>query len=114
MHGIHGWTAASAGVLENPPRLVKAAHEFEAQMMKELLKPMTDSGLSTGEGEEDASGGALREFASEAFGKALSEQGGFGIATEILRSLGRRAPSVGQLRAVGANSRNPTSASLND
>jgi len=36
MHGIHGWTAASAGVLENPPRLVKAAHEFEAQMMKEL------------------------------------------------------------------------------
>ena len=23
------------------PRLVKAAHEFEGQMMKELLKPMT-------------------------------------------------------------------------
>ena len=32
------------------PRLVRAAHEFEAQMMKELLKPMTASGSLTGDG----------------------------------------------------------------
>jgi HAMP domain-containing protein len=39
-------TAAGGAVLsvslQTPqPRLVRAAHEFEAQMMKELLKPMT-------------------------------------------------------------------------
>ena len=28
------------GTSEISPRLVKAAHEFEGQMMKELLKPM--------------------------------------------------------------------------
>jgi uncharacterized protein (DUF2342 family) len=52
------------------PRLVKAAHEFEAQMMQELLKPMTSGmalmarmrlGLRLG--------GALGEFASEALGR---------------------------------------------
>jgi Rod binding domain-containing protein len=73
------------------PRLVKAAHEFEAQMMKELLKPMMDKGAFGGEDEDpDAgSGGALGEFASEALGRALSEQGGFGISRQIVRDLSR-------------------------
>lgn len=71
-----------------PPRLVKAAHEFEAQMMKELLQPMVTADAS---GEDDGDGlgssGALGEFASETLGRALSEQGGLGIADQIVRSL---------------------------
>jgi Rod binding domain-containing protein len=74
------------------PRLVKAAHEFEGQMMQELLKPMTKSDGLTGEdsdSDSDAgSGGALGDFASEALGQALSQHGGFGIANEILKELG--------------------------
>jgi Rod binding domain-containing protein len=78
------------------PKLVHAAHEFEAQMMKELLAPMTgeddaaDSGLALGSG--SGSGGALADFASEALGQALSERGGFGIANRIVHQL---APSAG-------------------
>jgi Rod binding domain-containing protein len=71
------------------PRLVKAAHEFEAQMMKELLKPLSNSSGLNGEEEDSSagSGGALGEFASEALGRGLSEQGGFGIASSIVRQL---------------------------
>ena len=72
------------------PRLVKAAHEFEGQMMKELLKPMTRSCGLTREGSDDSdtgSSGALGEFAAEALGQALSERGGFGIADRIVREL---------------------------
>jgi Rod binding domain-containing protein len=73
------------------PRLVRAAHEFEAQMMKELMKPMNQGSSFTGEdtdSEDDSgSGGALGEFASEALGRALSEQGGFGIANSIVKDL---------------------------
>jgi Rod binding domain-containing protein len=72
------------------PRLVRAAHEFEGQMMKELLKPMTEGGLVVGGGNENGSagsGGTLGEFASEALGQALSERGGFGIANSIVREL---------------------------
>lgn len=77
-------------------RLVRAAHEFEAQMMKELLKPMTGSDPLTGEdsdslsdslGDSSGSGGALGEFAAEALGQALSESGGFGIANRIVADL---------------------------
>jgi hypothetical protein len=40
------------------PRLVRAAHEFEAQMMKELLKPMTGNDALTGEEEVSGRGQA--------------------------------------------------------
>jgi Rod binding domain-containing protein len=71
------------------PRLVSAAHEFEAQMMKEMLKPMTSSSGLDGEENDTASGsgGALGEFATEALGRGLSEAGGFGIASSIVRQL---------------------------
>lgn len=69
-------------------RVSAAAHDFEAMMMKELLKPMTQS--TTDEDQEDGddlgSGSALGEFASEALGRALSQQGGFGIANKIIGS----------------------------
>jgi Rod binding domain-containing protein len=80
-----------------PPRLVHAAHEFEAQMMKELLKPMTSGNGLDGEESDSASGssGALGEFASEALGRALSDAGGFGIANSIVRQLTpSKVPSV--------------------
>jgi Rod binding domain-containing protein len=68
---------------------VKAAEEFEAQMMQELLKPMMASNGLDGEDNDTASGsgGALGAFASEALGRGLSEHGGFGIATSIVRQL---------------------------
>ncbi len=79
------------------PRLVRAAHEFEAQMMKELLEPMTRSGSSL-EGEDSdqsasGSAGALGTFASEALGQAISAAGGFGIADKILKTLSHSSHS---------------------
>ena len=84
-------STASEGAAVSQPRLVRAAHEFEAQMMKELLKPMTGRDALTGEDEDAAtdsgSGAALSEFASEALGQALSTHGGFGLANRIVKDL---------------------------
>jgi Rod binding domain-containing protein len=66
------------------PRLVHAAHEFEGQMLKELLKPLAAGDGLTG---EDSDNSVLGEFAAEALGKALSEHGGFGIANRIVQQL---------------------------
>jgi flagellar protein FlgJ len=91
MQAIAGLPSSGLATTETvpQPRLVKAAHEFEAQMMKELLKPMMEKGALGGEGEDSdaGSGGALGEFASEALGRALSEQGGFGLSKQIVRDL---------------------------
>ena len=89
-----GATPAAQAESAPSPRLVRAAHEFEGQMMKELLKPMTQGDALTGtDADEDAdagSGGALGEFASEALGQSLSERGGFGIAKQIIQELSHR------------------------
>jgi Rod binding domain-containing protein len=69
------------------PRLVKAAHEFEAQMMKELLKPLNSGTSITGEDEDSGSNGALGEYAQEALGRAMSDHGGLGIAHQIIQHL---------------------------
>ncbi len=99
--GLIGGTAAAAATQAASapsPKLVQAAHEFEGQMMKELLEPMMSGDALTGaeDGDSDlgsssgaGSTGALGEFASEALGKALSDHGGFGIADRIVKELSR-------------------------
>lgn len=81
------------------PRLKSAAHEFEASLMQEFLKPLQEDplfapddsngsdplgNLDSGSGDDQGSSGALMSFGSEALAEAISERGGFGIATKIL------------------------------
>jgi Rod binding domain-containing protein len=93
IHGAIRPASGAHGAVQ--PRLVNAAHEFEAQMMKELMKPLT-KGAAPGDAEDDdedsgfGSAGALGDFASEAMARALSEQGGFGIAEKIIGQLSQR------------------------
>jgi Rod binding domain-containing protein len=68
------------------PRLVKAAHEFEAAIMQELMTPLLP-GHDSLDGDDAGSSSALSAFAGEALGQALSERGGFGIADRIIRQL---------------------------
>ena len=78
--------AGAQNTRTSEPRMVRAAHEFEAQMMKELLAPMTRTGALFGaDDEEDA--GILGEFASESLAGALSAGGGLGIANRIIHAL---------------------------
>jgi Rod binding domain-containing protein len=105
MH-IHGAVAMQNQSTSLPrPRLVQAAHEFEAQMMKELLKPMTGAASIDGEASESGSGGALADFATEALGQSLSRAGGLGIATSILRSLSRNETASQPSPNPGASTR---------
>jgi Rod binding domain-containing protein len=113
MQAVAAATAAggAADVGAPQPRLVRAAHEFEAQMMKELMKPMTRADSLTGADEDsdsDSGGdsgsfGALEEFGSEALAQALSQGGGFGIANRIIKDLshsGNRA-ATGTVTGMG-------------
>jgi Rod binding domain-containing protein len=101
--------AANSGSNPPNPKLVRAAHEFEGQMMKQLLQPMLqgdglgaedDDGSGLGLGSGSGSGGALSEFASEALGQALSERGGFGIANRIISELSRNGNQQGTSRVT--------------
>lgn len=102
----HAHTAAVA-----QPRLVTAAREFEAQLMKELLQPMMSGMCLDGEESDSQSGSVLGEFATEALGRALSNNGGLGIATGIVRSLSRNDTDsrTGKGTAGSDNSNSPGS-----
>ena len=85
--GVGAVPASTAGAPD--PRLKPAAHEFEACLMKEFLEPLQHDALFTdakdGESEDgEGSGSALLSFGSEALARAISEHGGFGIATKII------------------------------
>jgi flagellar protein FlgJ len=89
--GSQGLSSQSPSGVAHPKdsKLERCAHEFEASLMAELLKPMQESDGLTGEdsGGGTASGGALSGFASESLARAISERGGFGIANRILQQL---------------------------
>jgi Rod binding domain-containing protein len=73
-------------------------------MMQELLKPLTSGAGLDGEedgGSDSGSNGALAEFASESLGRALSEHGGFGIATSIIRELSPKGNKTVTSRVTG-------------
>jgi Rod binding domain-containing protein len=105
MHSIAAAAAGTANSTTPQPRLVRAAHEFEAQMMKELMKPLNQGNSLTGadadSDDDSGSGGALGEFASEALGRALSDGGGFGIATSIVKHLSPAGARNGTIPVTG-------------
>ena len=88
------------------PRLVRAAHEFEAAMMKELMAPLSSGDDSLGGGDEEGSSSALNSFAQEALGKALSEHGGFGIANSIIKKLSAQSNHSGNPSVPGKSGGN--------
>jgi len=93
---LHPALTGNAPVSADDPRLKSAAHEFEASLMQEFLKPLQEDplfasdksdglgDLDSGSSDDQGSSGALMSFGSEAMAKAISERGGFGIATKIL------------------------------
>jgi len=86
------------------PRLKPAAHEFEACLMKEFLKPLEKDALfDDGKDSADTSDNALMGFGSAALARAISERGGFGIATRIIKQLEGKS-SVGQTAGEAENS----------
>lgn len=97
-------TAASAQAPQ--PRLLRAAHEFEAAMMKELMVPLSSSDDSLGGGDDEGSSSALNSFAQEALGNALSEHGGFGIAKSIIRELSAQGNRSGNPAVPGKSGLN--------
>ena len=88
--------------VNSEPRLIRAAREFEGQMLKELLKPLTATDGLTGGASDGNSNGVLSEFASEALGRALSDRGAFGIADRILHQFSGSGNPAGS-DAVTAN-----------
>jgi peptidoglycan hydrolase FlgJ len=69
-------------------RLEDAAQQFEAMLMQEILKPM-HKGEDSGDGEksDDSASDTISGFGAEALAKAVSRNGGIGIARQVVRQV---------------------------
>ena len=89
--GSAGISLAGGTDAAKSAKLASAAHEFEAMMVNELMKPLKFGQAETvDDGADDTGGGAedlVRGFATEAMSKALAANGGFGLAKQIVRQV---------------------------
>ena len=68
-------------------RLARAAHEFEALLLKQLIPPMNVG--ASGEGDETSGADAsLSDMSREMLATAVANHGGIGVSQAILRSVG--------------------------
>jgi peptidoglycan hydrolase FlgJ len=87
----NGFSAAPNTSGAQPDRLHKAAQEFEALLVGEMLKSARESGsygwLGSGEGTGDDS---AMYMAESQLANALTSSGGLGLAASIERSMSKR------------------------
>jgi peptidoglycan hydrolase FlgJ len=72
--------------LQRQAKLTDAAQQFEAMMLQELLKPMQHGQSSWGEegNSDDPASDTMSSFGTQAIASAISKDGGFGIAKQIV------------------------------
>ena len=67
--------------------LNKAAHQFEAMFVGQMLRSVRESS----EDSDDGANSTYLEMAEDQFSQALSAKGGLGIATIVMSKLGKGA-----------------------
>lgn len=66
-------------------KLTDGAHQFEAMMLEEMLKPLKfGGGLDASGDSADSAGDTIQGYGTEALAKAISDGGGFGLAKQIV------------------------------
>jgi Rod binding domain-containing protein len=71
----------------SPEKIAKAAHQFEALLIGQMMKSMKDSqGGWFGAGEDESASSAM-DYAQEMFAQSLSSKGGLGLANMVVSGL---------------------------
>ena len=84
------------------PKLVKAAHEFEAMLLQSWLEKMNKS-FAGESGSLDPAHDTVSSLGTQAVAQALAARGGIGIANMILRQLRQAAQPTQRAGEVQAN-----------
>ena len=75
---------------DTPERLQKAAKEFEALIIGQMLKSVRESSFGGGWGTGDQSGDVALEMAEQQMSQMLTSNGGLGLARLITKGLEQR------------------------
>jgi Rod binding domain-containing protein len=87
MNAISGVATAMAEAKDDPAKLIRAAHQFEAVLLNQLFGSLEHSFSTLGK--DDSADGAdqYRYLGMQALATSIAGSGGIGIAGMIIRSL---------------------------
>ena len=75
---------------DTPEKIGKAAKEFEAVIIGQMLKSVRESSFGGGWGTQDQSGDVALEMAEQQMSQMMAANGGFGLARLITQGLQQR------------------------
>lgn len=79
--------SAGAAPKDDPAKIQDSAKQFEALLIGQMLKSMSDSeGGWLGTGADDSASSAM-EYAQETFAQSLAASGGLGLASLVVKGL---------------------------
>ena len=85
---IQGITPAQS---DDPEKIKKAAGQFEALLIGQMLKSISDAeGGWLGTGEDESASSAM-EYAQETFAQSMAAKGGLGIADMVSKGIASQA-----------------------
>lgn len=95
IEAIPGQSIAGLGAhpKDDPDKVKKAAQQFEALLIGQMMKSMHDADggwLGTG---DDQSASSAMEYGQEVFAQAMAANGGLGLATVVAKGLDKPGPS---------------------
>ena len=103
--GLSSAAPPASACTQQPQKLDRAAHQFEAMLLQELLKPLTASDDTGGASEDDSltassSSGPLESFGTQAVAESLANSGALGFARQIESSIQHRVVAGSQRDTV--------------
>ena len=88
---------------DTPAKLGKAAKEFEALIIGQMLKSVRESSFGGGWGTGDQAGDTALEMADQQMSQMLASNGGLGLARLITKGLEQRLAATAEDPAVPPN-----------
>jgi peptidoglycan hydrolase FlgJ len=89
---------AAASEKQRMVKLADGAHQFEAMMLQQMLKPLKFGTAPGDSADDEAEGSALQGYGTEALAKSIASAGGFGIAKQIIRQVTAEDQSKGSAK----------------
>ena len=87
-NAVPGTAPAAPAPKDDPAKVKDAARQFEALLISQMMKSMSDSeGGWLGTDADDAASSAM-EYGQEMFAQAMAARGGLGLANLIVQGLG--------------------------
>ena len=87
-------TNAAVGTPDTPKKLAKAATDFEALLLSQMLRSAREASTTTLDGSDSGSDDSVMDFAEQQLGTLMASAGGLGLGKLAVSGLARQSATA--------------------